>query len=1746
MCYKFKYSNILTPKKGDKMYQENSNKKRLFFFILLISFFSFIVSTAHSGFNDCAIDWNKFNSPGYIAEYTYKGESIHDLEDKGSSPDTTHGKANVPPSQTDLASGAISSNPGPKATAYFGYYDGGTPYDPNNPSTMEDDYIFFRMRIVGDPRHGSEFDSYHWNILFDIDGDGYKEYWVDLEGSYSQNNYDRLNILFDDINNQVISDPDRTNPLVRVNYFRAYYNPDNSSTCKSSDPSSPGFSHTRVIRTEDNQQYWIEEQIPMTAFKDSYGNQMLFPDSPVSFVYSTGASNQDPLQKDWMMDLNWLSDADPITFGDVIIPQGTPIIQFTDSNLNSVNYYTIGDNIYIFLRDPRANQNNSQIETIQVTVTNPSTGDDEVITLTETTPSSGIFSNKNAASLLTTVDSDGISNNSDNNGSLEVTSGDTIYVSYTNINSYTVTDKADIIGPCDAYIQFTRANGMPSDNFILTNNVNTSDKLYVTLTDFSANTDKNTKQTITINLTGNDQETLTLTETGNDTGIFRNTTGLNTIIETPPTSPNDGLWEDNDGGAVTATYNYNCGGIPRTKTTTATLFVVPAAGRVYFTNSAGTLDVDIYGPGQQIYIKVDDIVNCGTGSPKTLTVTVSSPVDSNVVTLTETSPGSGVFRNTSSTLITSTYDGSATINDGILEIRNGDTITVTYNDCNDGDNDATNNNKTDTALYNSPDLVINEVLFWPLNVEYTGGEYDPSSVLCQTEYIQLYNTTTSEVNLSAYSVTDGDSFNYTLPNVLLGAGKKAYIALHHVSQNIPPFQDEEGNWYILAPVSNIFPSDELGDPDSIDPADQISLYKSGTIIDYVAWSSTISQSIDFLGDDSDAVAAGIWQDDAFINVSNIIKGQAITRVTPGYDVNSIQDWTITSDTLIACRTIVTRSPISNFKAYVQDGKVVVEWETASETKTVGFYLLRYNKKTNSYEKVNKALLPATLDSPQGGLYKLIDSEASIDEISSYKLIEVEHSGKENTYGPFPISEDLNSSSPKNIPVVSCSFVDGNNLKPFWRVSKRTLALKDLEIQNLQEKYTVSTTDTKKRKGNAAKLSILNDGLYFVDASEIAKAMNTSRKDIINRIKKNSLSLSCQGNPISYLPEENGNGIFFYGSEINNVVSPENIYWLKKENGTTMQQLNGGAPIPVEYEQAFTESIHIEQNHFDTTSIFTDPSSDYWMWKYFVAGDSSLDKNTFIFPIKDLSSSNDNPSIRVNLIGGTATNHHATIKINGVEIGNLIWNGINPYSQDISFERSLLKEGDNSLEVTALLDEGVSYSIFYLDSFDVTYKRLYKAVDNKLLCKGNGNPIVTVSGFTNQNIKVFDITDKNKPIIVTGITIDGSEGNYRVSFIPASPDTPYLVTTLDNSLKVERILTDVPSNLKSSANSADYIIITTEEFEKAVKGLEKQKKSMKLKTKVVLIEDIMDEFNYGITNPNAIKDFLSYAYDNWKSKPKYVLLTGKGSYDYKNYQGFNKNLIPPAMVATDDGLFPSDNYLADINNDHIPEIIIGRIPASTTAELTTAIQKIIIYEKTKNTAWKTNIILTADKPNEGETFPFDSDEIASLIPHGYSVKKIYLSEGSLSSSRQDLINNINEGALLLNYIGHAGIDRLTQSGLLTSEDISLLTNSGKLPVFATMTCLTALFAIPGNNCLAESFLISNNYGAIAFWAPTGMSDNYEAKLLNKEFIKSLLKGGKTILGDAIKEALNNYKSLGGKPYMMDIYTLIGDPALSIKK
>jgi hypothetical protein len=281
--------------------------------------------------------WANFNNPdaaGYI-QMVISGGVIESDNESANPGDPTNGGANVTPAGTDIASNATvcGTNPGCDPSSFFGYYDGGTRWDPANVSTMNDDFVFFRMRLRGQPTNGSGgYDQFHWNVLLDVDRDGYKEYWIDLNGPFAGGGGgpDRLQILYNNDNTQNVDDPDAS----RVDTFVAAANMGVSA-----------FSHTQAYAVGGGSTDWyVESQVPILAFKNLMGQQVLFPDTPIGLAFSTSASNTDPLQKDWSRDLNGGVPYDPlqpITFSDPTPPDPTTCDFFPSAAIDDGRFLVV-------------------------------------------------------------------------------------------------------------------------------------------------------------------------------------------------------------------------------------------------------------------------------------------------------------------------------------------------------------------------------------------------------------------------------------------------------------------------------------------------------------------------------------------------------------------------------------------------------------------------------------------------------------------------------------------------------------------------------------------------------------------------------------------------------------------------------------------------------------------------------------------------------------------------------------------------------------------------------------------------------------------------------------------------------------------------------------------------------------------------------------------------------------------------------------------------------------------------------------------------------------------------------------------------------------------------------------------------------------------------------------------------------------------------------------------------------------
>jgi uncharacterized repeat protein (TIGR01451 family) len=847
--------------------------------------------------------------------------------------------------------------------------------------------------------------------------------------------------------------------------------------------------------------------------------------------------------------------------------------------------------------------------------------------------------------------------------------------------------------------------------------------------------------------------------------------------------------------------------------------------------------------------------------------------------------------------------------------------------------------------------------------------------------------------------------------------------------------------------------------------------------------------------------------------------------------------------------------LSSFQSFAENGQVVVQWDTDAEIGTLGFYLKRLDPSTGEYFTLNTALIPGNFVSRQGGSYRFVDNGAEPGKSYTYLLTEVEVKGSKRNYGPFTISTGSGSAIPHCNASSESSLTWNSLVGSIARLARKakTSLLSEGETLMAQMKKIVRnlTALFQSPVYGDMKISVTKTGLIYISADDISQTMGYTEDLAVTLIRTKRLALSSKGLPIAWMPAENNNGLYFYSEAPDSNYTDRNVYILKYGAGLIMKEIqtNRNHFAASGDSLTFTDTAHFEQDLYPMTTLTSDPDDDYWVGSYVFAGNAALGSITASIAVPGLASPCDPGTLTVTLKGGSSTaiayEHHAVVTLNGIVLGEEHFAGTSTVTFTFDVPATAI-QATNTVKITGVLDSGVPYSIFYLDSLDLSYPRTYAAVDGVLSATGHGTDIITVSGFTGASIRVMDITDPAKPQYINDATVEAEDnGDYSTVFGSASTNRRYLAMDLTRAESPFTIEPMAANTLKLKTNTADYLVIAPECLAETADRLVAYRNTKGFSAQLVLLDQIMDAFNYSNSHPEAIRDFLTYAVQNWAKKPRYVVLIGKGTYDYKNIQGYGDCLMPPLMMGMPDGLFPSDNLQVDISgNDGIPELAIGRLPARTDEELEAMINKIITYEGSGGT-WTNRVIMIADNADEGGNFPALNQALGTVIPSGVEQIAMTLNDNDNTPIKSQVFQELSEGVLLLNYIGHGSMVQLADEDLIDVSDIDTMNNAGNLPIVSLMTCITGLFDIPGYQSLSESLMTNTNgMGAIAVWAPAGLASVSKGVVLDQAYLTTLFKNRTGTLGDIVRTAIKDYIKSSNDASMADAFILFGDPGMTI--
>ncbi len=446
--------------------------------------------------------------------------------------------------------------------------------------------------------------------------------------------------------------------------------------------------------------------------------------------------------------------------------------------------------------------------------------------------------------------------------------------------------------------------------------------------------------------------------------------------------------------------------------------------------------------------------------------------------------------------------------------------------------------------------------------------------------------------------------------------------------------------------------------------------------------------------------------------------------------------------------------------------------------------------------------------------------------------------------------------------------------------------------------------------------------------------------------------------------------------------------------------------------------------------------------------------------------------------------------------------------------------------------------------------------------------------------VWEITD---PRNVGDVSFDriGNIAQFKIN----SDSLRTFIALNGNSYKTAQGFGEIENQDLHALAYADMIIVTAPEFLTASNELATFHQNEGLSVHVVTTNQIYNEFSSGMRDATAIKSFLRMFYkragNNANLIPKYCLLMGDGSYDNRNKMRHNKNFIPTYESVETLSLtqsYTSDDYfaiLADngaMHNNDLLDIAIGRLPVKTLEEANEMVRKVKVYSNvtvggvslehcTNGTEtsvfqdWRNIAVQISDDGDNNHYFN-DIETMYSktrLFHPEINVSKIHADayvETSTAGGERNLEaekafkNQVEKGALLVNYIGHGGEVGLGHERYLTIPTILGWTNIKKMPIFMTATCEFSRFDDHDRTSAGEYVVLNPNGGGIGLFTTTRLVYSTSNAALNSYFYDTVfdkVNGEAQRLGDIYKGTKNKYGVASGDVNYRK-FALLGDPAV----
>lgn len=845
----------------------------------------------------------------------------------------------------------------------------------------------------------------------------------------------------------------------------------------------------------------------------------------------------------------------------------------------------------------------------------------------------------------------------------------------------------------------------------------------------------------------------------------------------------------------------------------------------------------------------------------------------------------------------------------------------------------------------------------------------------------------------------------------------------------------------------------------------------------------------------------------------------------------------------------TAVALVSFTAREYETGVEVQWRTGMEVENLGFRVYRQHAgqrvRITPEIVAGSALIAGNRTTmTAGNSYEwwdkgIADCGSRIGNCRDvqYWLEDIDLNGKATLYGPVAAQKVGGAPAQHNTASVLSRIGKG---EPKVR---QLLSSQPSPVSPLQ-KQTVAPWDLPSQSG--IKLTIREEGWYRVTQPELVAAGLDAKTD------PRTLRLYLEGQERALLVVGEQDGAFDQGDAIEFYAAGQDLpstdthtFWLVggKQPGKRINSVRSN-PKPSGVS-SFAYTVERKEKTIYFSSLRNGDAENFFGP---VIASQPVDQE---LNLQHLDSAPGEALLEIALQGvtdlpGIGPDHQVKVMLNGSLAGRMMFDGRQHSIEKIIVPQGLLREGAN---VVTLIAEGGLSDVSLVDYVRVTYRHVYTADQDALLMtiSDQAGAVAaqsqTIDGFSNRSIRVVDITNDGEPQELIGQIEEQKDGRFAVTVDVAGDTARTLFAFTEERVKAPvSTAANQYSFWRESSHAADLLIITHRDFLASLAPLKALRQRQGFDVEVVDIEDIYDEFSFGERRPQAVKEFLSLATATWKRAPRFVLFVGDASFDPRDYLGAGDlDFVPTKLIDTIYLETASDDWFADFNDDGLAEMFVGRLPVRTASETAALVSKIAGYDSTdgKSVIAGRSVLLVADK-NDGFNFEQASEQLRALVPAGVGVQEIFRGRLDDAAAKEQLIEAINAGKSIVNYIGHGSIS--VWRDLFTNEDARSLNNRQRLPLFVTMTCLNGFFHDPVIGSLGEGLLKSERGGAIAVWASSGLTDPAQQTAMNRQAYRLLFDAAHNLtLGEVTARA----KSAVRDKDVRRTWILLGDPTSRLR-